>query len=126
MKVISIFCMICSIILMILPYGVPMTWSVSPTKSLTTYHSYFEFGLVAYANWHPFITAVLSVIILLLMLASIKYNTYKTAKNLLIVCIFSSVMSWNIADDFTWISLVVIILHAISCALQFSIIKIKR
>ncbi len=68
---ISMICIVLSIVLMALPYGVAMRWGISPTEVDTTYVSYFSPLPAGYANWFPLSTAILSILSLLLLCIAI-------------------------------------------------------
>ena len=54
-RVLSIACVIISIILMTLPGGVAMTFVPSPMERVTTYFPYFSLMPFGYGNWMPII-----------------------------------------------------------------------
>ena len=63
---------IITIILQILPCGAVLVFAPSPTERVRETFSYFNLTPFGYANFAPFITALLTCIILLLALISIK------------------------------------------------------
>lgn len=75
---ILIFPMI-AIILEILPCGAVLVFAPSPTDRIRETFSYFSLTPVGYANFAPFITALLTCIILLLALISIKSEKMRKA-----------------------------------------------
>lgn len=109
---ISMICIVLSIVLMALPYGVAMHWGISPTEVDTTYVSYFSSLPVGYANWFPLSTAILSILsLLLLCIAIIRRYVVFIVRILLMLCIVLSVLSWLIFHTFTWTGLAVTVLH---------------
>ena len=63
---------IIAIILQTLPCGAVLVFAPSPTERVRETFSYFNLTPFGYANFAPFITALLTCIILLLALISIK------------------------------------------------------
>jgi len=63
---------IITIILQALPCGAVLVFAPSPTERVRETFSYFNLTPFGYANFAPFITALLTCIILLLALISIK------------------------------------------------------
>ena len=63
-----------TIVLEALPLGAVCTFAPSPTERVRETFSYFSLIPFGYANFAPLITAVLTVVILLLSLISLKKN----------------------------------------------------
>lgn len=59
---------IAALILEILPYGAVCNFAVSPEETMRQTFSYFSLTPYGYANFTPFITAVLTVIVFALVL----------------------------------------------------------
>ena len=70
---------IITIILQILPFGAVLVFAPSPTERVRETFSYFNLTPFGYANFAPFITALLTCIILLLALISIKLEKMRKA-----------------------------------------------
>lgn len=70
---------IITIILQILPCGAVLVFEPSPTERIRETFSYFNLTPFGYANFAPFITALLTCIILLLALISIKLEKMRKA-----------------------------------------------
>ena len=70
---------IIKIILQILPCGAVLVFAPSPTERVRETFSYFNLTPFGYANFAPFITALLTCIILLLALISIKLEKMRKA-----------------------------------------------
>ena len=70
---------IITIILQILPCGAVLVFAPSPTERVRETFSYFNLTPFGYANFAPFITALLNCIILLLALISIKLEKMRKA-----------------------------------------------
>ena len=70
---------IITIILQILPCGAVLVFAPSPTERVRETFSYFNLTPFGYANFAPFITALLTCIILLLALISIKIEKMRKA-----------------------------------------------
>ena len=84
---------IITLVLEILPYGAVCIFATSPTERVKETFSYFDMIPFGYANFAPFITAILTcVIFLLLTIFCIKGNvsTAIKAKNMLYVVIVIS------------------------------------
>ena len=113
---ISMICIVLSIVLMALPYGVAMHWGISPTEVDTTYVSYFSPLPAGYADWFPLSTAILSILsLLLLCIAIIRRHVIFIVRILLILCMVLSVLSWLIFHTFTWTGLSITVLHLAAC-----------
>ncbi len=63
---------IIAIVLEILPYGAVLVFAPSPTESVRETFSYFSLTPFGYANFGPFLTALLTCVVLVLALISIK------------------------------------------------------
>ena len=70
---------IITIILQILPCGAVLVFAPSPTERVRETFSYFNLTPFGYANFAPFITALLTCIIFLLALISIKLEKMRKA-----------------------------------------------
>ena len=70
---------IITIILQIFPCGAVLVFAPSPTERVGETFSYFNLTPFGYANFAPFITALLTCIILLLALISIKLEKMRKA-----------------------------------------------
>ena len=70
---------IITIILQILPCGAVLVFAPSPTERVRETFSHFNLTPFEYANFAPFITALLTCIILLLALISIKLEKMRKA-----------------------------------------------
>ena len=82
---------IITIVLEILPYGAVLVFATSPTDRVRETFSYFSLTPFGYANFAPFITAMLTCVVLLLALISIKQK--KVCKALFIVSLVATVIS---------------------------------
>ena len=70
---------IITMILQMLPCGAVLVFAPSPTERVRETFSYFNLTPFGYANFAPFITALLTCIILLLALISIKLEKMRKA-----------------------------------------------
>lgn len=70
---------IITIILQILPCGAVLVFAPSPTERVRETFSYFNLTPFGYANFAPFITALLTCIILVFALISIKLEKMRKA-----------------------------------------------
>jgi len=127
-QAISILCMVVTIILMALPYGVAMNFygdgGPAVGERFTSYHSYFSMMPIGYANWFPIITALLSIVALtqLINRAIRNKNSNSTVIQPVLACpiisIITSLFSWMIFGTFTAVGLIISILHVVTLALQ--------
>ena len=79
---------IITLVLEALPYGAVCVFSSSPTERIRKTFSYFDLTLFGYANFSPFLTAIITCIVfILLFLYFLKGNTVfaMKAKNILYV-----------------------------------------
>ena len=67
---------IIALILEILPYGAVLVFAPSPTESVRETFSYFSLTPFGYANFGPFLTALLTCVVLALALISIKKEKF--------------------------------------------------
>lgn len=80
MKKISLIVLpVLTILLEVLPLGAVCIFAPSPTERITETFSYFSLIPFGYANFAPLITAILTIIILLLSLISRKKNNVLNA-----------------------------------------------
>lgn len=80
-----------TIVLESLPLGAVCIFATSPTERVKETFSYFSLTPFGYANFAPFITAILTVAILLLSLFSLKKNS--VLKALFVLSIIAAVIS---------------------------------
>ena len=84
---------IITLILEILPYGAVCVFAPSPTERVKETFSYFDLTPFGYANFAPFLTAIITCLIFVLLLVfCIKGNvrTAIKAKNILYVAVVIS------------------------------------
>jgi len=100
---------IITIVLEILPYGAVLVFAPSPTDRVRETFSYFSLTPFGYANFAPFITAMLTCVVLLLALISIKQT--RVCKALFIVSLIAAVISLlPLAFGFSYFSIVGVII----------------
>ena len=80
-----------TIALEILPLGAVCTFAPSPTERVRETFSYFSLIPFGYANFAPLITAILTVVILLLSLISLKKDSVFNA--LFVLSIITAIIS---------------------------------
>ena len=80
-----------TIVLEALPLGAVCTFAPSPTERVRETFSYFSLIPFGYANFAPLITAILTVVILLLSLISLKKDSVFNA--LFVLSIITAVIS---------------------------------
>ncbi len=80
-----------AIALQILPSGATLIFAPSPTVTTKETYSYFSLAPLRYANFAPFITALLTCVVLLLALITIKRNN--VSKVVFIVSLIATIIS---------------------------------
>ena len=80
-----------TIVLEALPMGAVSTFAISPTERVRETFSYFSLIPFGYANFAPLITAILTVVILLLSLISLKKDSVFNA--LFVLSIITAIIS---------------------------------
>jgi len=92
MKKISLIILpILTTVLELLPYGAVCIFATSPTDRIKETFSYFSLLPFGYANFAPFITAILTIAILLLALITIK--KLNICKAVFVVSIIATIVS---------------------------------
>lgn len=110
-RLFSIALMAISLVLMALPNGIPMTFSVGPTESKTVCYSYFRRIPYSCGNIFPMITAALFIVIVVLAAVGLKRNLNRAAAVTLCTAMASSLASWLLFRTLCQIGLVVFLLH---------------
>ncbi|MSC04961.1 hypothetical protein GKD11_15325 [Lactobacillus rhamnosus] len=80
-----------TIVLEALPFGAVCIFATSPTERVKETFSYFSLIPFGYANFAPLITAILTVVILLLSLISLKKDSVFNA--LFVLSIITAIIS---------------------------------
>lgn len=80
-----------AIALQILPSGATLIFAPSPTVTAKETYSYFSLSPLRYANFAPFITALLTCVVLSLALITIKRNN--VSKAVFIVSLIATIIS---------------------------------
>ena len=80
-----------TIVLEALPMGAVCTFAISPTEIVRETFSYFSLIPFGYANFAPLITAILTVVVLLLSLISLKKDSVFNA--LFVLSIITAIIS---------------------------------
>lgn len=76
-----------ALVLEILPIGVVMVFATSPTERTTEIYSYFSLFPVGYANVTPFLTGILTIVIILLgVIAFFKFSTAAKLRKAIFIC----------------------------------------
>ena len=119
-RIIPICCMAASLVVMILPYGIPSRSTDGPPDWIvyTNYYSYFSFFVIgASGNLFPMMTALLSILVLLRL-----FIRTDSLGNLicLCICLLASLLSWVIFGVISVIGVIVFILHLATLALQIN------
>lgn len=82
---------IITIVLEMLPFGAVLVFSPSPTDRVRETFSYFSLMPFGYANFAPLITALLTCVIMLLALISIKRSSF--GKGVFVVSLIAAIIS---------------------------------
>ena len=82
---------IVTIVLEILPSGAVLIFAPSPTEAVRKTYSYFSLVPLGYANFAPFVTALLTCFILLLAFISIKRSSF--IKAVFIISLIAAIIS---------------------------------
>lgn len=83
-----------AIIFEILPYGAVLIFA-NPDKTITQYYSYFDLTTFGYANFGPFLTAILTVLLFILALINLiiaKKGLLTAIKTVSCMSVFTSIM----------------------------------
>ena len=80
-----------TIVLELLPFGAVCIFATSPTERVKETFSYFSLTPFGYANFAPLITAILTVVVLLLSLISLKKDSVFNA--LFVLSIITAIIS---------------------------------
>lgn len=83
---------ICSVIAEVLPYGAVCNFA-TPEETITKTYSYFSLVPYGYANFGPFITAMLTCILCVTAILIFTHVAEKTVKVSLIICTVALVTS---------------------------------
>ena len=118
-KIAPICCMIASIVLMALPFGVRMNFASPDAAPNVSYYSYFSGMPIGYANWFPILSVVFSVVVIILLALRIKNKRPDSdffgfgipVYICLTICTIATPLSWLIFDTSTILSLFVFLLH---------------
>ncbi|HZK39148.1 MAG TPA: hypothetical protein VFD23_03210 [Clostridia bacterium] len=125
----SVLFTLAAVVLMALPFGVPLRFAISPTELKMEYFSYFDLMVWgAGGNMFPFITAVIASISLPLyswILLSKKDNTKlkKASLVLSVICAVTSVLATLLIFLFCCArvtSVIITILLLLAAGLQFT------
>lgn len=112
-KMILVALLIAAIIFEALPYGAVLTFA-DPVASITRYYSYFDLTPYGYANFGPFLTAVLTVILLILSLIHFflpKKGLLTAIRSLSCIAVLTSIMPLMFGlQYFTVIALIITLL----------------
>lgn len=92
-KYLSLVLMAAVVILELLPYSAVLNFANPDGDPFRETFSYFSLTPFGYANFAPFLTAVLSVVILLHILVSVLFKTDKLWKGVRVEAAIASVLS---------------------------------
>ncbi len=93
-KYLSLLIMAVVVILELLPYGAVLNFANPEGEPFRETYSYFSLTPFGYANFGPFLTAVLSVVILIHILVSVIWKTPKLWKGIKVECAIASILSF--------------------------------
>lgn len=113
-----------AIILMTLPQSAILVFSSSPEKKITKTFSYFNIIVLGYGNWFPFLTAVLSIVLLIIILWTIinQRHSKKSEKYLMIssvLCVITSFLSLLLFSGISIPGITIFILLLLAAVLQY-------
>ena len=120
---ISIGGVVCLLILELLPWGVATTFAVEPSRQVIRYYPYFHPLPYAYGNFGPFLTAVLTALLIILSVVSlcVKHSSIKWLTVSMIftaAAICTSLMPFILFQDFTMIGVFISMLLVTVLILQ--------
>lgn len=96
--VINLISLLISIVLMTLPISAVLVFVADSGKRITETFSYFDMIVLGYGNWFPFLTAVFSIVLLIITLWTILDQRYskkreKYLKICSVICVITSFLS---------------------------------
>jgi len=109
-----------AVFLMMLPSSAKATWTIDGGVRINSYHSYFDFIHIAYANWFLIISAICAILGVFFIL----YNAFnhKKGKPVLIsvlISVFSSAVSMLFFNTVTTVSIIITLLLVISMGFHY-------
>lgn len=93
-KAILVILPILTLVMEILPYGGVLTFAPSADERVSETFSYFDFMLVGYGNFFPFITAILTCVILLMSVIAVVKGAKAINNALFMISLIASVISF--------------------------------
>lgn len=115
----SMACLVLSIILMCLPYGVAMPFSDGPANIVVSYYAYFSGMPLGYGNVCPLLTAAFSVAMVALLAVAYKGRLRLVRRICAGILPMFSLFSWLLFNTYTPLALIIFLLHLTVCVLQF-------
>ncbi len=120
---------IITLILEILLYGAVCNFAISPSERYRETFSYFDLTPFGYANFAPFITAIITCIIIVLLLIYCVTNKHKIAiavRNILCVCAILSLCPLMFGVDYFSVVAVFITISIVAELLLLHLIVTKK
>ena len=110
-KIIACLCILLSVLIMLMPVCVKMSFS---GEKAVSYYSYFSMIPAGYGNYMPLLTGCISICALIASVLNLRNNTSKQTMVLLIICINLNLFSWFIFSTFTVAALIVFLLDIVA------------
>ena len=104
---------IIALIMEIIPYGVKLVFSDGPENNFKKYvytYSFFHLMPLAYGNWGPLITGILTVAIIILAVIWIIRKKNKWPKSIIVLSILAfctSLWIFIFKEAYTWVSWII-------------------
>lgn len=92
-KIVMLIILIMTIVLEILPYGAICNFANPDGNSVRKTYSYFDLTPFGYANYGPFITAILTCFLVVLCIICIMKNSKKLSKSISVISGISVITS---------------------------------
>lgn len=129
--IINLTLILISIVLMALPTSAVLVFSAGPGKRITKTFSYFDMIVLGYGNWFPFLTAVFSIVLLIIILWTILNQRHsKKRENYLmicsVICVITSFLSLLFFGGISIPGISIFILLLLSTVLEYRLSSIPE
>lgn len=126
-KYLFVFPPILAFLLELLPFGAVLVFSVGPNETTKSTFSYFSLTPFGYANFAPFLTALLTCAILLCVFLFLLCKKKKVMQILFLLSLIASILSLGPLvfglSYFSWIGAVITLLLAAEAFLTFRLYR---
>ena len=116
-RLISIFFTILSMAAMAFPNGVAMRFGAASSKIITKEYSYFSMIPLGYGNWFPWLTVILSAVVLIVLF--IKPDWTRVIYGCLFVSVLGQFLSWILFGSFRITALFIVLLQLLVIWIQW-------